>query len=504
MSIKVSAGKKGVAADHSLAVKAGLRILEEGGNAFDAAITVSAVLSVVQPQMGGPGGDGFVLGFLGDEFISYASSGRSFSGLNVDRYLEEKPLRGPLTVTVPGLVYLWGLLYEEYATKSLEELLRPAISLAYNGFHAGWFLSRSSETYERELEGFAWSKYFKGIKLGDLVINRDMARTLRLIASRGWDEFYYGSLAEEIVSQLQSQGVDIGLEDLMEHEGFRVEPLKLELSDKTLYELPPNSQGVSTLQLIDALHKLELDKYDFRDPSRITMWSEPVETVYKFRDLFLGDPDHIKLNINDYITYSSIRKLVSERNTGVNRDLSISDTTFFIVSDGESLIGFIQSLFYPFGSGLVVGGFPVQNRGYGFAKERGLPNSPAPRKRPLHTLSILAVERDREKYIIGCVGGDYRPQLHLRVYENLFIYNMNLVETLSAPRFIYTKPTRRQRVIVEEPLRINRESSIDADIVYVGLHESPGHVHIAYREDRRGVTFLSSDPRTEGVNILIS
>jgi gamma-glutamyltranspeptidase/glutathione hydrolase len=159
-------------------------------------------------------------------------------------------------------------------------------------------------------------------------------------------------------------------------------------------------------------------------------------------------------------------------------------------------IGFIQSLFYTFGSGLIVGDFPVQNREAGFAKEEGLPNSPAPCKKPLHTLSILAVEDGDGRCIIGCVGGDIRPQLHLRVYENIFIYRMNLAEAVDAPRFVYTIPRGVQRVVVEEPLKSPPSRGIEA--IWVKHYGSPGYVHAA-AIDEAGRTLLVNDPRSEGI-----
>lgn len=495
MPVKISIGCRGVTADHPLAVKAGLDILGEGGNAFDAAISVSAVLSVVQPQMGGPGGDGFILGFLDDDIIAYASSGRTPSGFDTDRYLKEKPVRGPLTVTIPGLVYLWGYLYEEYASLPFERLLKPAIDLAYGGFNAGWLLSYSSKAYEEELSMYEWGRYFKGIKLGDLVANREMARTLRIISSRGWEEFYEGRLAEEAVAQLRSQGVDVSLDDFRGHEGFKVKPLKLEIDDKVLYELPPNTQGISTLQLIDALYELDLGKLSFDDSGRIAAWSEPIENVYEFRDTFLGDPEHMEICAEEYVSYPSVSVLRGMGRCTGNPE-GEGDTTFFAVSDGRAMVGFIQSLFYPFGSGLIAGGFPIQNRGFGFAKEGGLPNSPAPRKRPLHTLSILAVDGGCDRYIIGCVGGDIRPQLHLRVYENIFIYGMNPAEAVDAPRFLYTIPRGMQRVVVEEPLK--PPSTGVVEVAKVKNHGSPGYVHVAVI-DGAGRILLANDPRSEGI-----
>lgn len=498
MGVKFSSGRKAVSSDHYLASLAGIKVLENGGNAFDAAIAVSAVLSVVQPHLGGPGGDGFLLGFIGDEVIAYASAGRSPSGFDPARYMEEKPTRGPLTVTVPGLVHLWGFVSEEYGSMPLGELLRPAISLAYNGFYAGYSLASASRVVERELAKYKVSRYYSNIKPGDLVVNRDMARALRLIATRGWEDFYYGSLAEEIVGELQDQGVEIGLDDLMEHESYRVTPLKLGAPDgRVLYELPPSTQGATSLQLISALYELGLDKYAFEDSARISAWFEPTWYAYAFRDLYIGDPDYMTINIDEYLSYSHVKKAVeTAKPHSANKG---GDTTFFVVTDGEAMVGFIQSLFHPFGSGLIATGFPVQARGTGFATASGLPNSPAPRKIPLHTLSIMGVEDGADKYVIGCVGGHLRPQLHLRVYENLFVYKMDIVKAVNAPRFYYVDLASEQtKLVVEEPLKNPPISNRSLIIERAGYQASNGHVHVGVLR-RSGAPILANDPRSEGV-----
>ncbi|MEZ0393846.1 MAG: gamma-glutamyltransferase [Desulfurococcaceae archaeon] len=497
MPVKYASGSKGVAADHPLAVLAGVEVLEKGGNAFDAAIAVSSVLSVVQPHMGGPGGDAFLLGFVGDEVVALASSGFAPRGFDAEKFLAERPRRGPLTVTVPGLVKLWARIYEEFGTMPLDALLKRAIDLAYSGFNAGWMLARASAESERELSTYPrWRRLFAGIAPGQRVVNRDAARALRVLATRGLDEFYYGELAEELVSELEAQGVGIDLDDLMEHECARVEPLKLEVDGRAIYELPPNTQGITTLNLVSALHELGLGALPFDDPRRIEAWYEPTATVYAFRDAHVADPSHMTLDVRGYIRYSSLKQApgLAEPRGGEG------DTTFFVVSDGTSTIGFIQSLYHPFGSGIVALGFPFQNRALGFASARGLPNSPAPRKRPLHTLSVMAVEDGGNKYVIGCVGADLRPQLHLRTYENLFVYGMHVAQSVKAPRFYFERTEKGWTAVVEKPLSLPRGGPFgvrDAD--FQGSH---GHVHVGL-VDRRGALHLATDPRTEGLAMAI-
>ena len=494
MVVKLAVGHKGVVSDHQLATLVGIKVLEMGGNAFDAAIAISAVLSVVQPHAGGLGGDAFLLGFIGDEVIAYASSGRSPRGFDADEFMRAKPTRGPLTVTIPGLVALWGDLYDNYATMPLEVLLEPAIKLAYNGFKVGWSLAQASAASEQELIGYKWSSYFKGLKLGEVHRNIDAARTLRAIATRGCSELYYGDLAEKLVVELVEQGVNVGLDDLMEHESHEVKPLKLEVGNIALYELPPNTQGLTTLQLISALYELDLYKYDFKSPERIALWIEPTRNTYLFRDNYLGDPDYVVLDPQSYVKYSSVKSVVAQTNS-VGSSKSTGDTTFFIVSDGHAIVGFIQSLFYWFGSGLVAAGFPIQNRAVGFAKKPGLPNSPAPRKQPLHTLSILGVDAGEDKYVVGCVGGDLRPQLHLRVFENIFVYGLHPAKAVNAPRFFYVNPSTTPELVVEEPLNQPQlEGVVTRRAAYL---ESPGHVHVGVIG--RGRVEFSCDVRNEGI-----
>jgi len=499
--VKSAFGTKGASSDSYLATKAALDVLEEGGNAFDAALAASAVLSVVLPQTGGLGGDGFMLAFIDGDVVAYMSSGKSPSGFKAEEYLKQLPKRGPLTVTIPGLAYLWGIVSEEFCSLPLERLLRPAISLAYNGFHAGYYLARASRLVEKELEGYKWSKFFKGIQPGTYISNKEMAKTLRTIATRGWDEFYYGKLAESLVEELRDQGVDIGLEDLMDHEGYETKPLKLVLDDKVLYELPPNTQGATTFHMLSAIYELGISSMAFDDPARIEKWSEVVEVAYSFRDSFMGDPDYMNIDVSSYLEYKKIKQLLESRQVESVAEYSAMDTTFFAVSDGVSTVGFIQSLFHPFGSGLMALGFPVQNRGYGFAKRGGLPNSPAPRKRPLHTLSILGVEHGSRKYVIGCAGGDLRPQIHARIYENIFVYGFDLPQALDAPRFVFTEPIGRKKVVVENFASL--PNSISLSVERVERYGPTGLVHVALVDSSKRLVQVVSDPRSEGVALAI-
>jgi gamma-glutamyltranspeptidase/glutathione hydrolase len=228
------------------------------------------------------------------------------------------------------------------------------------------------------------------------------------------------------------------------------------------------------------------------------MWKNPVSAIYSFRDRYVGDPDYMEIDVSRYITYRSIAA------PATTPRIDRGDTTFFVIDDGENLVGFIQSLFYPFGSGLVAGGAVIQNRGRGFSYERSIPNSPLPKKRPLHTLSILMVEdyEGNSTYMIGCAGGDYRPQIHARIYENIFIYNMDLGEAVNAPRFIYTDLSKASKVVAEGALG---EASLGSDIEVIRAPQygSTGIVNAAKRNRSKGYTEFAPDPRGASISIAV-
>ncbi len=434
-----SYGIGGIASQIHYASLAGLEILRNGGNAFDAAITISSILSVLLPHTGGIGGDGFLLAMdSSGELIAYNGSGRSPKRFPVDKYLEIKPIRGPLTITVPGLVDLWGWIQENYASMDLNDLLRPAISLAENGFYVQEQLSKAIiNSYKELIHYSSWAKTFGSLKKGDHVKFRHLARVLRIIGRRGSREFYEGKLAEEIVEKLSEQGVLIDYEDFSNHYGEMVKPIKMYYNDYELYELPPNTQGITTLELLKLIELSELNKKKFNDENRIIEFFKLSIIAYNDRDTYISDPGFYRVD-EDFLLSGNRLKSLIDRKLSITMNSLKADTTFFVVGDRNgNIVGFIQSIFYPFGSGIVVNEIPFQNRGYGFAKVKGLPNTPAPFKRPLHTLSILLAEHDREGiYVIGCAGGHLRPQIHSEILMNIVDYGMSLSEAIDAPRYM--------------------------------------------------------------------
>ncbi len=492
--------KGGVASQAHLATIEGLKILEKGGNAFDAAITISSVLTVMLPNTSSVGGDGFLLALRrGSKLIAYNGSGMSPQNFPVEGYLTEKPARGPLTVTVPGLVDLWEWINENYGSMDLGQMLSRAISLSKNGFYVQEPLALAVESAQLVLARYeGWSKVFGQMKTGSWTRFPKLARIYTAVAKRGADSFYRSRLTEEIVEELKKQGTPLTYEDFAEHRGEEVTPIKCEYRDHELYELPSNTQGLSTLQLLKAVEVAELNKLPFGSPKRVEEFFKLAIGVYEDRDRYVADPNYFKTPVDKLLSPAYLKERVCSKSSSQGV-LSPNDTTFFVVADRHgNLVGFIQSVFHGFGSGIVAHDIPFQSRGAGFAKSMGLPNSPAPRKRPLHTLSILlAHHNDQGDNLIGCAGGDLRPQIHAEVFLNLVDYNMPLSKALEAPRYILTSWQKRHlKAIVEEGVWASDMPSWASKIRYYS--PSTGIVQAAKRRQDDVLEFVA-DPRGGGV-----
>jgi len=483
-------GKSAVASRIHIASRIGLEILRDGGNAFDAAIATSAVLSLVIPHTGGLGGDAFIIARLSNgEVKAYNGSGKSPKDFPVDEFIESRPRRGGLTVSVPGLVDTWIYVYEEYSSMDLGRILQPAISLAENGFYTPLQLVNAVYKLRDELSNFrSWMRTYGRLDMPGYHRFRRFAKVLRRISRRGWDGFYSGGVAESIVQQLNEEGAPISEEDFEGHRGVEVDPLKIDYNGFTVYELPPNTQGLTTLEILKLMDLSGLDNVE-RDEKWWESYFKIALKAYIDRDTYLGDPDYMDVNPYTLLSEPHLKNYISSLR------LEGGDTTFFVVGDSYgNIVGFIQSLFHPFGSGLVAEEIPFQNRLIGFRLEKGYPNSPAPQKRPLHTLSILLAENVREYILVGCAGGDLRPQIHTQVFSNIVDRGMGLAEAVSAPRGMLLEWSSGVKAVVEKGIPGGyREIPYPSN--YVGVVQA--------LRSRDGVVEAYADPRGGGVALSI-
>ena len=430
-----------VASEQPIASRVGCDVLRDGGNAFDAAVATSYALAVAFHPAGGLGGDFF--GMLYEARTGRVrclnASGWSPSGLTLDYMLSAGggriPTTGPLSCVVPGFVAGISEMHRELGTQDFKELLAPSVRLAMRGFPAGAALCRSVTAAYQGLSKEARQTFAPGgkpPKPGEIIKQRKLGRLLSEISAGGPAAFYRGWPAESIVSFLDSLGVTWTPGDLADFKPEWVAPLKLDYRGTTVYEVPPNSMGATSLLILKLLAQGGPLPSDSLSKGRILRTMEAALFSYARRDKMLGDPRFSTVDVDAFLSPSRTPTFTPKR-------IRSGDTTAFSIVDSEgNMVAGIQSLFQHFGSLVFVPncGLVLNSRASGFST--GGPNRVEPRKRPLHTLSSMILERDGRPYLaIGCSGGDYRPLQHALFVTNSVDYAMAAEENLAHPRFLW-------------------------------------------------------------------
>ena len=455
----VRASQAMVATSQPLASQVGLDVLKRGGNAVDAAIAVAAVLNVTEPNMTGIGGDAFMMIYSSKtkKLEALNASGRAPRALNLayftSRKMTQMPLTGMEPITVPGAVDGWITLLETHGTMKLPDLLAPAIGYAENGFQvmekiaADW----APEVPKLKHTAAAASTYLVNggaPGAGTIVYQKNLARTLRTLARGGRDAFYRGEIARAIVDYCQKNGGFLSMEDFASQKSNWVEPISTTYRGHTLYELPPNNQGLTALILLNILEGIDLRAMR-TDPVRYYhTLIEATKIAFADRNRYIADPAFAKIPVKELLSkdYAATRRALIDPNKAIDPppygDIRMgSDTTYFTIVDKDrTAVSFINSLFNSFGSGIVAGetGIMLQNRGSGFSLDPSHPNRYEPGKRPFHTLIPAMVFKDGKLLMsYGVMGGDVQAQGHAQVLVNMVDRGMSLQQAIDAPRVRY-------------------------------------------------------------------
>jgi gamma-glutamyltranspeptidase/glutathione hydrolase len=463
----------GVAAtSQPLATAAALKVLQDGGNAFDAAVTAAAVLNVVEPHMTGMGGDVFALFWSAEEqrLRGLDASGRAGSLATPDTIralgLDDVPYRGARAVTVPGALSGWAALLEDYGTYSLAEALAPAIGIAEEGFPVSPIIARQWRGTTRVLRGDpgASATFLVGGErspaAGEWFQNPDIAASFRTVAQEGQRALYGGTLGARIVEEVQAQGGFLTLDDLQSHRPEWVEPISIDFHGYQVWELPPAGQGIAALEMMKILEPMNLEAMGHNSAEYLHHIIEAKKLAFADLARYVSDRDHLEgdpraLLADDYV--AGRRELIDPRRAAdrvdPGRPFDSGETIYLTVADEEgNMVSFINSVFEYFGSGVVVPGtgFVLQNRGAGFTLQDGHPNQIAPRKRPFHTLIPGFVTRSGEPLLaFGVMGGSMQPQGHTQLLLNLLVFGMDLQEAIDAPRVRHMGGTR---IVLEAPV----------------------------------------------------
>jgi gamma-glutamyltranspeptidase/glutathione hydrolase len=513
-----------VATSQTLASQAGAMILERGGNAIDAAIAANATLGVVQPGGNGIGGDLFAI-------IYEASTGKIY-GLNASGWTPAKlsieflhakgidRLQGIHTVTVPGAVAGWDAMRRRFGKLPFEQLLRPAIFYAENGYPVSELIAHSWAGIVKkmaEAPNFASTWLIDGHapQPGELFRNPDLAGSLRLIAARGRDGFYKGRTAEAIVQLSKETGGAMEAADLAEFQPEWVDPVSTTYHGWTVFELPPNGHGVAALEMLNIMERFPLHDWGHNSARSLHVLIEAKKLAYADMLKYVGDPRFVKMPVARLIS----KALAEERAGQIAPDRASChvepadldaftsadwrDTIYMSAIDRDgNIVSLIQSLSSHFGTGFVPPhtGFPLHNRGGGFSLTPGLPNSLAPRKRPLHTLVPGFMQKEGIRIGFGIMGGWNQAQAHAQFVSNIADYGVNVHAAIDAARF--TKQsfagcdlTMESRIPVEvrqELARLGHQIKATAP-----FSDSMGRGQAVMR-DAHGINHAGSDARGDG------
>ncbi len=476
-----------VAAAHPLAVEIGLDVLKRGGSAADAAIAVNAALGFLEPVSCGIGGDLFAIVWDAKTRKLYGlnASGRAPRALTADTVPPEPdgtvPLHTPYAWTVPGAVDGWFELHARFGRLPMKDLLAPTIRAAREGapvpqgIAAAW--ERGGRAF-RDKPGFS-ATFLPGGRApreGEVFRNTGLARAYEAIAVGGRDAFYRGPIAEAIVAFSRRVGGFFSAEDLASHRSEWVEPVSTSYRGVTLHELPPNTQGVAALEMLNILEGFDL-KGMGRDSA--AFWHTMVEAkklAFEDRARYLADPVFAKMPLDGLLSKEYARSLAKRidparaamRIEMGHPPLAAGDTTYLAVADAEgNMVSLIQSNYTGFGSGYVVEewGFGLQDRGGLFSLQPGSPNRLEPGKRPFHTIVPAFVTRDGKPWIaFGVMGGDMQPQGHVQVLVNLVDFGMNLQEAGDAPRFYHTGSSEPTGTLMTTGGVLHLESGVAAEV----------------------------------------
>ena len=448
-----------VATSHPLASQIGLQILKDGGNAIDAAIAANAALGLMEPTGNGIGGDLFVI--LWDaktkKLYGLNASGPSPQNISIEYFtakkLEKIPSYGPLPVSVPGAVDGWIKLHEKFGKLPFEELFKPTIDYANNGFPLtetiAYYLELSSQRF-KTYPNFknVWMPNGIYLKKGDVFKNPKLANTLSDIATSKRSSFYEGDMAKIMSDFVISQGGFLSTNDLAQYHAEWVEPVSTNYRGYDVWELPPNGQGIAALQILNLLERYNINKMGLFSSEYIHHFVEAKKLAFADRAKYYADPDFNDIDIHYLISkeYADLRaKHINPLKSSISDNagsLKDGDTIYLTTADKEgNMVSLIQSNYRGMGSGMVPPGlgFMIQNRGELFSLDKDHANSLVGGKRPFHTIIPAFITKDNKPFIsFGVMGGATQPQAHAQIAINIIDFNLNLQEAGDAPRIVHT------------------------------------------------------------------
>jgi gamma-glutamyltranspeptidase/glutathione hydrolase len=527
------APKAMVCSPHALASAAGVDILRAGGSAVDAAIAVSAALSVLYPHMTGIGGDAFWLFYDADaKRVRYLDGGgRAARRAGIEwfsaRAMREVPMSGilPATLTVPGAVASWCAAHEAYGRLPLKRDLAQAVDYARDGFPvtarvANFFELCCGEGIFNEPAKALFLSRGRSPKAGERLVNPGLARVLARIGEAGREGFYGGDTARELAAFVRGAGGFFDQVDLQQQRSEWGEPISARYRGFEIFETPPPTQGFTVLEMLNLIEPYRVGEMDPLGPDLVHLLVQVKQIAFSDRDAVLADPQFVPVPIERLVSkrYATERRRLIRMDRAMGWDEVPSygslngDTVFLCVVDAAgNAVALIQSLYSLFGSGVVAGdtGIVLQNRAAYFSLDPDHPNRLEAGKRPLHTLiASMAFEGTGLRHVFGCMGADGQPQIHLQSYVRLLDFGCHVQETVDAPRwlsgrFALGEPRDLLNIEGRFPEETLRELERRGHPVnrWPDWMEKAGHAHGITIDRATGTRVGGADPRSDGAAI---
>jgi len=530
-----------VVTPHYLASQAAIQILENGGNAVEAAIAAASVISVIYPHMNAIGGDNFWLVYdaKNKQLKALNASGRSGEKVNIEFYkalgFSKIPARGYLAAnTVPGVISGWWEIYN-YSQKNMNSkmswatLLEKSIKYAENGFSVTpsqeYYTKINIDQKDNEFRNLGRFDGFKKTFLkpdgniytfGELFKQKDLAKTLRIIAQKGAGGFYKGEIAEKIVADLKANGGVLTLEDFARHRADWVEVISTDYRGYKAYNFPPNTQGMASLSILNILNNFDLTSMGEGSADYYHVLIEATKQAFADRDKWLTDPTFVKIPIDSLLSKEHGVKLAA----GIDMQKAITevhpldpkgDTIWIgIVDKAGNAVSLIQSVYYDYGSGIVAKdtGVLLQNRGSFFSLDPNHVNHIEPQKRTFHTLNPAMLFKNNHPYLVyGTMGGEGQPQTQAAIVTRIVDFNFSIQKAVEAPRWLYGRTWgaysndlkiegRVPQNVIDELLKRGHPVTVLADYT-----DTMGHAGAILINPDNNVKYGGADPRGDGAAV---
>tara|TARA_Y100000385_G_scaffold106811_1_gene110781 strand:+ start:2294 stop:4003 length:1710 start_codon:yes stop_codon:yes gene_type:complete len=514
------------ATSQPLATQVALDVMKNGGNAIDAAIAANALLGLVEPTGNGLGGDLFAIVWDAKTKKLYGlnASGRSPKSLSLEWFAQNGhqsiPSHGPLPVTVPGAVDGWFMLHDRFGKKPMNELLKPTIDYAKEGFPVSqliaYYWNRSIPLLER-WPGFSEQFTIEGRAPaeGEIWKNPGLAKTLQSIADGGRDAFYKGDIAKTIANYMEKNGGFLSYEDLSSHTGNWVDPVSTNYRGYDVWELPPNGQGIAALQILNIMELFDISSMDHDSAEYVHLFTEVKKLVFEDRAKYYADSEFNKIPVTTLISkdYAQKRSGLLNLDRAANtypagKLLEEGDTIYLTTADKEgNMVSLIQSNYRGMGSGMTPDGlgFVLQDRGEMFSLEEGHFNQFEGGKRPFHTIIPAFVTKGGLPWMsFGLMGGAMQPQGHAQIVINMIDFEMDIQAAGDAPRIHHTGSSEPTGEVMSNGGILNLETGYSYETIrqlmrmgheiqyangpyggYQAIHRAPNGVYWGATETRK-------------------